>query len=181
MNLPEAILELTVEAQDRRYGRILNHHISESSAEWIIVRDSDTMYLTHDRGNIIRQAIKDHPDAELMSCLTNRVGMPQFTVRDMFDETDITRHIGRAIVQAQKREYRQVDGIVPGYWYLFPRSTWINHPFDDDVLITDASWDVRWTRQITGKKITILGLYIFHLYRLQFDHRWETGHLRGEL
>jgi hypothetical protein len=179
---PVEIFEITPHAPDKYYGRLLNKQIAESSAEWICVRDRDTTYLTTGAADIMQRAIHDNPDAALMTSRTNRVADERFTMGEfMFAETDINEHIEVAkTLEGLIGEYMEIDGIVPGHFWLFPRSTWNITPFDDHPIVVegDASFDVRWTRQITGKKILILGLFLFHLYRLDREHRWDTDHLR---
>lgn len=164
-----------------RYGAHLNKHISYLPDDaWICVTDLDVATLLPDAMIHVEHAIEDHPDAVLMSCVTNRLGMPRFTVSDeMFEEYDIRKHIKFA-QKRPERQYSEIEGIVPGFFMLFPKSTWIKHPFDDKPLIVegDATFDIRWSRQIEGKKILIEGLYVFHIYRLGMPHgRWDTDHL----
>lgn len=169
-------------SRDLHYGRELNKHIRLVPDDaWVCVRDLDTMALTHTCCEKLYQAIEDNPDAVLMTCLTNRVQNNEFTCGEaLFNESEIHVHINAARAIESNTAYREIEGVVPGYLWLFPKKTWIENPFDDMPIVANGgSFDVRWTQKIYGKKILILGMYIFHLYRMGFKHRYWTDHLRG--
>ena len=173
------IFEITPFAPDKHYGRVLNNHIIGFPDDaWIIIRDQDTLYLQNSY-HIIEQAIVDHGDAALMTCMTNRVCDPKFIHSEhAFSLTDMVEHIDIARSQEKIGGYQEIDGIVPGYFWLFPKTTWIDNPFDDlPIMAEGATFDIRWTQKIMGKKILITSLYLFHLYRMG-THRWDTDHLR---
>lgn len=163
------IYEFTPYARDKRYGQVLNSHISLLPEDaWICVRDRDTMYLTPDSGDIMYEAIKKYPSADLFTCSTNR-GPGQ----KLDPETDIREHCRTAAIRALNPCYSTYgkEKVFPAYWWLFPKRTWRNNRFDNEVIITEqGTFDTRWCRDVGSMRIKIEHLYIFHLFRLYKDH-----------
>lgn len=173
------IYEFTPYAKDKRYGKVLNEHIRTTPDDaWIIVRDRDTQYLTPHAGDIPLRAIADHPDADLFTCITNRIGDKRFLYKGEFNEdANIRKHHRIAYELQQYPSYTEVDGIIPAFFWLFPKRVWLKNPFDEDEMFNkDGTFDIRWTSKITGKKIRIDHLYLFHDYRM-YKGRWHMTHL----
>lgn len=148
-------------ATDKHYGRALNKHIALLPDDsWIVLRDGDTMYLTHDWGEIIEQAIIDNPTAPLMTCRTNRAYGQGFD-----DNPDVTHHYKKAI--NRPKAYTPITTIAPSFWWLFPKRTWQANPFDDHPIIYNGdSFDTRFFRKLPPGAVMIEHLYVFHYYRL---------------
>lgn len=168
------IFEITPFALDKRYGKALNEYIRHFPDDsWICVRDRDTMYLTSDSGRIMEQAIVDMPDTACFTCNTNRLAMASRCYRGKIEENDsIIYHKAIAKQLAKEKKYTPVRGILPGFFWLFPKRTWIENPFDELKIVDRMkTFDIRWSEKITGKKVKIEHLYLFHDYRLGQDRR----------
>lgn len=172
------IFYLTAWASDKLYGKALNNHIRHLPDDsWIVVIDGDTCFLTDNYGKIIEQAIKDNPDVDLMTCRTNRAWGQGFD-----PQTNITT-IRQSAHELSKRPnaYRDMQTVLPGFFWLFPKKTWIKHKFDEKPIIyKGSSFDARWSYLLLRDKMKMLmieNLYVFHYYRLHKDIR-DTSHLK---
>ena len=168
----KSVYYLTAWSSTKNYGEALNDHIQHLPDDsWIVVMDGDTCFLTDDYGDIIQEAIKDKPNATLMSCRTNR-GYGQ----QMSEEKDIVRL--RKIAEDHSRlpaHYTKVNAILPAFFWLFPKKTWLRNPFDTEKIIHNFnSFDTRWVRKIHPKNMYIVErLFVFHFYRL---HKKATNY-----
>lgn len=171
------IFYLTAWATDKLYGKALNDHIQHLPDDsWIVVIDGDTCFLSDNYGNVIEQAIKDNPDAALMTCKTNRAWGQGFDKGG-----DIVAHYHKArSLGEQKNTYTKMQTILPGFFWLFHKSTWIKHKFDEKpILYKGSSFDARWCYLLLRdnmKMVMINNLYVFHYYRLHKDIK-DTTHL----
>lgn len=166
------IFDITPHAKDKRYGKALNEQIACMPEDtWVVVRDRDTMYLRSDC--VLEEAITDNPGVELFTCATNRA----FGQR-MLTHSDILWHWKEAQRRAEKKEYTKVSGVLPAFFWMFPRTLWQRYPFDDHPIIHDRkSFDTRWCNDLGEiPKIRIEHLYVFHFYRLQKHHK-DFNHL----
>jgi hypothetical protein len=162
-------------ATDKHYGRALNKHIELLPDDcWIVVTDGDTCFLSPDYGQIIAQAVQDHPEASLMTCRTNRAYGQGYN-----PDPDMIEHYRRSVLLSKSpKRYTPVYSVMPGFFWLFPKSTWLKKPFDDHTLIWNFdSFDTRWCRGMGGKKYLIEHLYVFHYYRLH-DKEKKIDHLK---
>lgn len=161
---------------NKLYGKALNDHIKHLPDDsWIVVMDGDACFLTDDYGKVIEQAINDNPDADLMTCKTNRAWGQGFE-----NETDIVKIRQWAVNASQKKYYRKLKTVLPAFFWLFPKKTWIKHPFDDKpILHKGSSFDARWCFQLihsNANMVMIEHLYVFHYYRLHKDIK-DKSHL----
>jgi hypothetical protein len=159
-------------ACDLHYGREINKHIDLLPDDaWIVLRDYDTLWLSPNYGVIINNAIASYPDTDLFTVQTNRLGNPKRCYNGIRSkESDIEKHLIIAQEQELKHEHRCIDvadRTVAGMVMIFPKRVWLENPFDDlKIIDQQASFDVRWTRKIKGPIRKIMGLYIWHTYRL---------------
>ena len=137
------IFYITPFSSSKHYGRELNKHIEPLPDNcWIVVRDLDTMVLSPNTGNLIEQAIIDNPKAELITTNTNRVwGSP------LNSNSDIVWHIKKAHQLESEKDYQLIEGVIPAFCWIFPKSTWSKMPFDDLPILhppnNPNSFDVR--------------------------------------
>jgi len=176
---------------DMHYGREINKHIEPLPDDaWIVLQDYDILYLTPDFGRVIHNVIVEHgDDTDLFTCQTNRLGNPKRCYNGEFSrERDIAYHmrIARSLQRQHGTECEEVkDRIVAGMFMLFPKRVWLENKFDDRPIIDTednkmTSFDVRWTAKIKGSIKKILGLYVWHSYRLDRQHHSDFQHLIKE-
>lgn len=134
---------------------------------WIVLRDGDTMFLTPDWGNQIKNIIENNKDYDLISCMTNRVGLKTHIYSDfLFQCKDISYHV----CHAQTRNIVSGSDVIPadiapGYLMLFHKSLWQKvGGFKENSITFDKIFSNKVLK--SGGKIGIAtGLYLFHLYR----------------
>jgi len=94
--------------------------------------------------------------------------------------------IARSLQRQHGTECEEVkDRIVAGMFMLFPKRVWLDNKFDEHPIIWEnnnkmTSFDVRWTAKIKGNMRKILGLYVWHSYRLDRQHHSDFQHLIKE-
>ncbi len=143
------------------------------------------MFLTPYAGRTISNAIVTYPDTDIFTCVTNRMGNAKRCYQGEFSNNmDISHHVKTATMlertQAHKCEEIK-DRIIAGMCMIFPKSLWQNNKFDDFPIIHKidnhlASFDVRFCEGIKGSMKKILGLYMWHSYRLGKSAA-DTAHL----
>lgn len=162
---------ITIFSTQKNFGGEINRVISEMADDsWICLLDGDTMFLTHDWGNIVEQTVKEYGDKfQLFGCVTNRCNRPhQLHGGRLNDNMDIRNHV--SIAEQRKADY---DGIVSdvtsnrqiaGLFMLFHKSTWDRCKFIEN----NRRFDDIFCRDVISKggKIGLIkSLYIFHAYR----------------
>lgn len=174
-------------ALDMRYGKQLNRHIERLPDDcWVLVLDHDTMFLTPHWFRTVSNAIVTYGDeTDLFSCQVNRIGNAKRCYNGEFsNDMNIENHVKIATMlertQAHKCEEIQ-DRIAAGVFLLFKKSLWQNNKFDDFPIIHKiddrlTSFDVRFCEGIKGSMKKILGLYMWHSYRLG-KRAADTTHL----
>jgi hypothetical protein len=147
-----------------------------------MVTDRDTMFLGDNYVQIIHDAIVDNPDAELMTCWTNRLKDETMCLderRNNSPEIEDHYYISE-MLEGEEKTYTELNQkYIAGMFWLFPRSTWENNKFDNLPILKRGgkSFDMRWTERIHGKKIMINRLYIYHYYRLH-KNLGDFNHLK---
>lgn len=165
---------LTPYAVDLNIGKAYNDAIADTSAEWICLRDGDTMFLTPDWGRVIDEVISN-AEYDLYGCVTNRLGDTTQTVPGMFNEMDITKHYEKAKEVESKYSVTPHSGAVAGCFMLFKRSLWEQIKFAENT----PCFDFIFTRDAErlGYKIGLIRhLYIFHGYRIWQKDRTAAWH-----
>ncbi len=154
---------ITPFSTDKNIGKEYNERISELPDDcYIVLRDGDTMFLRSDWGEQIAKIIEQNPEYSLITGVTNRIGLSDLLVKDMFDEDSIQKHIDKA------NELFSYDvkpcSVAPGMLMIFHKSVWQKIKFVENTLSFDGyfSQEVRRNNIKIGKAI---GLYILHLYR----------------
>jgi hypothetical protein len=158
---------ITPFSSDGNIGKEYNERISELPDDcYIVLRDGDTMFLRSDFGKHIEQIILDNPDYKLITCMTNRIGLPGLCVKDMFDEYNLLKHLNKA------NELYEQNGtkvkpclIAPGMLMIFHKSVWQKVKFKEKSIYFDKEFSAG----VRRLKMTIgyaTGLYLLHLYRM---------------
>lgn len=148
-------------------GGEYNQVISELPNDcWIVLRDGDTMFLTSDWGHQIKQIIMANQGYDIITCMTNRLGVPEQLWYGEIMEGDISRHI--EVAQSSWKFHKTTvvsTKIAAGLCMIFHKSTWMQiggfpeHDITFDRVFSDKVLKA-------GGKIGIAkGLYLFHLYR----------------
>jgi len=156
---------ITPFAQDLNIGKEYNERISELSDGYIVLRDYDTL-LFPKSCNHIADIIKANPDFELITCLTNRIGVHLHCVQDMFNEDSILAHQNKASELWDRfRTEIMETGIAPGLCMIFHKSLWERiGGFKENSITFDREFSTDAKR--SGARIGLAkGLYVFHLYR----------------
>jgi hypothetical protein len=170
---------LTPYSSSGNIGKAYNEAISDLPNDcYVCIRDGDTMFLAPDWGNQIEQIITDNPNYDLITCMTNRLGINDICVVGMFDEKDISKHIEVAQNRWETRGTEVLDfDIAPGMLMIFHKSLWLKHKFVEKSIIFDKQFSQSVLK--SGGKIGVAtGLYIFHLYRMWSDKpKSDTKHL----
>lgn len=148
-------------------GGEYNKCISELPNDcYIALRDGDTMFLTPDWGKQIEEIITANPDYDLITSMTNRIGIPDLCMNKMFDDDRIGHHISCAKVLAfTSRTIVEPTFLAPGMLMIFHKLVWVKAGgFEENTIF----FDKRFSKAVTkyGGKIGVArGLYLFHLYR----------------
>lgn len=148
-------------------GGAYNEAISELPNDcWVVLTDQDVLFLTADTANHIKEIIEANPEYDLITCITNRLGVKDHFVPIMFDNPDISDHIKYA------QNIRCVCGneVTPaklsaGLCMIFRKELWVKVGGFPEF---DITFDRVFSHKVlkSGGKIGIAkGLYIFHLYR----------------
>jgi hypothetical protein len=167
-------------ALDKNIGKAYNEAISELPDDcFVVLRDGDTMFLTTEWGNQIEQIIKYNQDYDVITCMTNRIGVRECLLYSEFMDKPIEKQI--EIAQTcwldHKADVKQTL-VAPGMLMIFHKSTWAKHKFRENSIIFDRQFSNDVIR--SGGKIGVAkGLYIFHLYRFgQENPQSYTKHLK---
>lgn len=168
---------------EKNIGKALNEYCASIKDEWILITDGDSMFLTPDWGNQIKDVISIHGDKyDLFGCVTNRLGR-NIQVQDeaLFNEFDIRIHMDLAF-NLEKEKWAEVEDItrkkyVAGLFMLFRKSLWEEVKFEENNFFDDHFSKAVVKRG--GKLGLIRGLYVFHLYRAWADKnpRMDRRHL----
>lgn len=151
---------------------------------WAVFRDGDTLFLDSFYGELIVNAIKENPDTDCFTCLTNRIG----NIRQLHSEyvgDDIIKH--RQIAKKLREKYGSTcidfsKGALSGMLFVLSKSSWEKiggfkefKPGYSKMLGVDNKLHSDLFKNGFKTKI-IRGLYIYHWYRGGNIH--QTNHLK---
>lgn len=147
---------------------------------YICLRDGDTMFLTSDWGTQIEQIIQANPQYDLITCMTNRLGVKEQLINGQFMEGDISHQIEVAKTSWQDHGITVIPArLAAGLCMIFRKSLWKNVGGFPEF---DITFDRVFSQKVikSGSKIGIAtGLYIFHNYRmLSSNPQNDIKHLR---
>ncbi len=159
-------------------GAEYNARIAELSDGWICLRDYDTL-LFPKACNHIAEIIEANPEFELITALTNRIGVHLHCVTGMFNEDSILEHQNKAEELWDRFGTGIMEtGIAPGLCMIFKKSLWQRiGGFKEHSITFDREFSN--DAKKSGTRIGLAkGLYIFHLYRYPHqDAKIHTQHL----
>lgn len=157
-------------------GAEYNQVISELPSDcYVVLRDYDTL-LFPQSCNHIPAIIEANPDFDLITSMTNRVGVGLHCVPGMFDCDSILSHQNKAkeLWNLYGTELLQT-GVAPGFCMIFHKRVWERvGGFTENSIFFDREFSNavrKW-----GKIGLTKGLYIMHLYRYGKDKK-DISHL----
>jgi len=163
-------------ALDLNVGFEYNKVISELPNDcYAVLRDHDTL-LFPGSGNHIPAIIEANPQFDLITCLTNRVGVGLHCVPGMFDVDSILEHQNKAAELWQLYGTETIaTGVAPGFCMIFHKRVWERvGGFKENSIFFDREFSNA-VRKF-GKIGLAKGLYIFHSYRMGKDKK-DISHL----
>lgn len=140
-----------------------------SDDDWIVLLDHDVLFLRPDSKKQIEEILAV-TDCDILSCLTNRLANRDILVPGMFDQTDILKHIEVAN-QYHSTHYGKVESTrcnLAAMLLCFKISTWkALGRFAENSLKFDSQFCIR-CKNSGGKLGLMIGVYVFHLYRMGY-------------
>jgi len=163
---------------DKNFGKAINQlieHLPEN--DWICLRDIDTVPTNH--VDFIKQCeeIANTGEFDLVSCMTNRLGLPYQLVNGIINESmDFAEHmgIGRYLAQMYWTEVVKAPNAIAGIMMLFSKKTWlaIGKVPEGGIVLNGAFVDYHICEAIYRLRLKIgiaKGIYLWHTYRLGLD------------
>jgi len=143
---------------------------ADQSFDWILITDADVMFLTPTYGHLIQEAIDKHPDAGILTCLTNRIGATsQLTKDGKMGSADLL-HLRNVALERYKQYGSTITRIRPpvsGFFMLFPRIAWKRVGGFRGSGRLGIDWDFSYRISAAGLPIYRMeGLFVAHFYRL---------------
>jgi len=175
-----AIYYFTPFALDKNLGAAYNDYMEllPNDNDWACFIDGDTMFLTPDWGELIQDAIDEHPEAGMFTCYTNRVNNQQQLYRGKFNNnSDIIAHrnIAKVCHEIGKNRVKALTRIISGVMMIIQKKTWKEFPFTDGLLGVDN--DISQRLLNAGKPIYLIqSIYLLHYYRMA-EGRTYKNHL----
>jgi len=157
---------------EKNLGRAYNEEMARlpKDSDWMCFVDSDTCFLMPDYGHQIHNIVERHPEAGMLTCLTNRVGcIAQLHEGKMSEISDIKYH-KRIAAAVQKKYWCKVKKInipISGVMMIMQKKLWKKIPFSEKLGILGV--DNLISKKILAKGYPIYlmrGVYIFHYYRM---------------
>lgn len=167
---------ITPAHSDKNYGKAINSLIAGlPDSDWVCLRDIDTMPLNHRAFIWQCEEIAERGDFDLVSCMTNRLGLQyQLHGKKLSENWDMKHHINianeRVDQYGSEVEELEQHFLVAGVMMLFSVKTWqkVGGFPEGSMQIGGCFLDYLFSKEVqdTGGRIGIApGIYIFHLYR----------------
>ena len=176
---------ITPAKSDKNYGKAINdlvRNIPEN--DWICLRDIDTLPVDH--VSFIKQCevIASENKADLISCMTGRLGLKYQLLDSKFsdnDSIDVEVKKGKYLASKFVNEIELINDTVADIMMLFPKWLWTKAGGfkEGGILINGSMLDYHFCMDCkkVGARIGIAkGIYLFHLYRWG-KSRKEKSHL----
>jgi GT2 family glycosyltransferase len=157
--------------QDKNIGKAINDAITQLSAsdeDWVIHIDQDVLWLLPDSKSRLERILST-TEYDILGAVTNRLSMPYQLASNMFDETDIKRHIEVAKL-LDSDVVEPYMHILAAFCLCFKVKTWKQlGGFEDNSISFDTTFSLK--AQMSGLKLGLcVGVYVFHLYRMLSDN-----------
>lgn len=154
---------------DKNLGKAINDAIEyfPHLDDWIVMVDQDVLFLRPDSKAQIEE-ILETTDYDLLGCMCNRLGASYQRVPGMFEETDVLQHIECANILHNENygKVRFVRHDLAAMVLCFKVSTWSKlRGFTENAL----NFDILFSHAARANKMKLglmIGVYVFHLYRL---------------
>lgn len=177
---------ITPGRSDRNLGKAINDIVRLLDADdWVCLRDIDCMPMYHEVFYEACEAMANSNKADLIGCVTNRLGLPLQRIEGMYEETDIMQHRKKAIELYEKEGVRVdvVQDNIAGLMMLFSVKIWKKvGGFPEGNIMQNGSFiDFVFSKKVRsyqGKIGIARGIYILHWYRMDKDRK-DKSHLIG--
>lgn len=167
---------------DKNLGKAYNDAFEQvSDDDWIVLRDHDTLFLTHDAIKIIGGYTALLPDAGLLTCYTNRIH--HLAKEQLIDgtpsENDSVRYWQVRAEKQREKAYSatEITREVSGFLMVVCKRTWRKHKFIEQPSPLGVDNDFCWRILSAGLKIYRMdAVLVWHSYRL--NDITDKSHLR---
>lgn len=167
-------------ALDKNIGKAYNEFVRSLKAEdedWIVLQDGDILYLTHDWGKRIHDALAlDGDKFGLVSCYTNRLrSKHQLHGKEFNYDLNVQKHYEIAL-SYQGDGIQEIKEYIAGFFMAFQFKTWKKAKgFKENSAAFDSIFSVQ-VKELGLKIGLIRSLYVFHGYRLWADNEpWNDN------
>lgn len=159
---------------DKNIGKAINDNITQLSLnddDWVIHCDQDVLWLLPDSKAQLIGILSD-TTFDILGAITNRLGMQHQLVHDMFNETDILKHIevAKTMQSLNSNVVVETDQVLAAFCLCFRVGTWKKlGGFRENSI----QFDIFFSHNAVslGMKLGIMaGVYLLHLYRLSTTH-----------
>lgn len=151
-------------------GKEYNDRINDLPDDcYIALTDGDCMYMVSDWGSHVESIIKNNQNYDIITCMTNRIGISNHCVPGMFDQDSVLSHVQKAkSLQEFWGDIVIKTHVAPGLCMIFHKSLWSKYKFKENSII----FDLEFSKDVIkgGGSIGLAkGLYMMHLYRYGKD------------
>lgn len=184
-----SIHHITPARSDKNYGKAINDIVKVlPDDDWICLRDIDTLPLDH--VSFIKQCeeIAKANEYGIVSCMTNRLGLPWQLVYDEIQKEEDVNMIQEVIIAKEmaKEHGSKVEEApreVAGVMMLFPKSVWteVGGFKEGGIIWGNQMLDNIFYEAVKAKGYKIglaKGIYLLHLYRWNENPRTYKKHLK---
>lgn len=182
------IYEFIPYSHEKNFSKAINQYCSivPNDNDWIIIRDGDTSHTTSHWQSIIREVILKHGNEyALFGAKTNRIGGSHQRVKGMFNLYDMREHWnkGKDLFETHQYNVEENKNGIAGFFMMFQKKTWNKIKFDES---KDRCkyFDTYFFQDVKRAKLKcadILGLYVFHFYRIWEDSEDKARKSRSHL
>lgn len=171
-------------AGDKNLGKSLNNHCAlvPSDDDWILIRDNDTCFLSPFINKQIEDILQKHGETyQLLSCYTNRLGLPYQLPHGLMEETNIVtlKKLADKYFDEHYDEVIESDKPTAGLFMLFQKKTWKRLKFPEGLRNAGKFIDYHFGNSVkqSGGRIGICkGIFLYHFYRADKDAK-DISHL----
>lgn len=142
-----------------------------SSEDWGVFIDGDAIFTTHFWGKQVEDIIKEHPDVEIFTAVTNRVGTDYQCVEGTWDVQDMETHWKIGAILQQKNGTNLVDithqAPFSGVFMAVKKSAWEKvGGFKSGIGMLGVDNSLHTRAVAKGIKVWMAtSIYLFHYYR----------------